>query len=51
MKRCSIDDNIGNGSDCDVVVQVYTWGGPVGGVAPGRAARWHGIKVWNLVPV
>lgn len=44
------NDNVGNGSDCDVVVQVYTWGGTGSTVAPGRAARWHAIKVYNLVP-
>ncbi len=41
--------NIGNGSDCDVVLQVYSFGGGNSGVAPGRAARFHGIKVYNLV--
>lgn len=41
-------DNIGNGSDCDVVLQTYTWDGKPG-VAPGRAARFHAIKVYNLV--
>jgi hypothetical protein len=45
------DQNIGNGSDCDVDLEVYTWdGNPTKGISPGKAARLQGILVHNLVP-
>ena len=43
------DVAIGNNSDCDVVLQVYAWGGS-NNIAPGKGARLHALKVWNLVP-
>jgi hypothetical protein len=48
VKDAPFDGNIGNSSDCDIVLQVYTWGGS-NNIAPGRAARLHAIKVYSLV--
>ena len=46
-----IDTLVGNGSDCDVLLEVYGWKGqPEKGIGPGRAARFKGLVVWNLVP-
>ncbi len=42
-------DSIGNGSDCDVTLEVYGWPAAPGRAA-GRAARLHAVKVWDLVP-
>ncbi len=44
-----VDQLIGNGSDCDVLLDVYTFKHPSLGTVM-RAARLHSIKVWNLVP-
>lgn len=46
-----IDKLVGNFSDCDVWVEIYGWNGdPLKGRADGRAARFKGLLVWNLVP-
>ena len=39
---------VGNGSDVTVKVQVYSYPKPTGGW--GKAIRWEGLKVNNLVP-
>lgn len=44
------DAAIGNGSDCDVHIEVYTFNHPLHPGSHGRAARLHSIKIWNLVP-
>lgn len=44
-----VDKMIGNGSDCDVQVEIYTFVVPGTG-ARGRACRLKGMTVWNLVP-
>jgi hypothetical protein len=44
-----IDAAIGNGSDCDVTIEVYIFENPQTKLR-GRAARLHAIKVWNLIP-
>lgn len=43
-----ITDEIGNGSDVTVKVQVYSYPKPTGGF--GKAIRWEAVKVNNLVP-
>ena len=46
-----IDKLVGNGSDCDVEIEVYNWAGDTTrGINPGRGARFKGITVWNLIP-
>ena len=43
------DKLIGNGSDCDIILEVYGFGGK-NNIAPSRAARLDSVKVHNLVP-
>lgn len=43
-----LEDNVGNGSDVTVKVQVYSYPKPTGGW--GKAIRWEALKVNNLVP-
>lgn len=43
-----IEDQIGNGSDCGIKLEIY--GGPRPGGGSYKAARLNSVKVFNLVP-